>query len=64
MIAKVTKDSSKALLHYFEALVYFKEFENPKAQGMCHNNIGCLYFCRNDFLKAEEHFSKAVKVSE
>jgi len=30
---------------------------------MCHNNIGCLYFKRGDFLKAEEHFTKAIKVS-
>ena len=60
MVAKESKDSSKALLNYFEALVYFKEFRNIKAQGMCHKNIGCLYFTRGDFLQAEEHFYKAI----
>jgi hypothetical protein len=34
----------KALLHYYEAVAIFEDYENHKALGMCKNNIGVLHF--------------------
>ena len=60
----VDNEPDKAFHYAFQALTLATNIEFRKGKGLAHNNLGDLYWYKNDFVSAEEHYSMALGIFE
>lgn len=57
-------ESDKAFHYAFQALTLATNIEFGEEIGRAHNNLGDLYWYKNDFVSAAEHYSTALGIFE
>lgn len=57
-------EPDKAFQYAFQALTLALNIEFEEGKGKAHNNLGDLYWYKNDFVSAAEHYSTALGIYE
>ncbi|EAS01877.2 transmembrane protein, putative (macronuclear) [Tetrahymena thermophila SB210] len=51
---------SQTLLNLNQQIIHFQKFQNHRALGICHNNIGYIHFNAHRYQEALQEFSQAI----
>ncbi|KAL4477036.1 hypothetical protein ABPG72_011733 [Tetrahymena utriculariae] len=51
---------SQTLLNLNQQITHFQKFQNHRALGICHNNIGYIHFNAHRYQEALQEFSQAI----
>lgn len=64
IISNINHEFYLAMEDFINALAIAEELGNYEMMWTSNNNIGCIFYCLNDFKEAKRYFLKANQISE